>query len=112
RRSTRAPSPQLGGELLNLLARLLELIERGGVGDTEVRPLAEGRALNRRDAFLIQKLGDEVLVRSDHLAGRRRSADRAGAGRIDIERALRLRALQVLRLAEHRHDEVAPLLER
>src|SRR6185437_7612381 len=100
RRSTRAPSPQLGGELLNLLARLLELIERGCIGDAEVRPLAERRALNRRDALLFEKLGDEVLIRSDHLARRRSSADRLRAGRIDIERPLRLRALQVLGLPQ------------
>ena len=105
-------SPQLGGELLDLLARLFELLERRRVGDAEVRALAEGGSVHDGDALRIQKLGDEILVVLDHLARRRFPADRARAGRIDIERAFRLRALQMLRLAEHRHDEIAPLLER
>ena len=40
-----------------------------------------------------------------------RLADRAGARRIDVERALRLRAMQPVGLVEHADDKVAPLLE-
>ena len=58
------------------------------------------------------KLGDEILVGLDDLAGRRRPADRAGAGREDVEGAFRARALQILRLVEHGDDEIAAALER
>src|SRR5271157_1962991 len=101
--STEAGSLQLGGELLDLPAGLLELIERRGVGDAEIGPQAEGAAVHHGDAFLVQKLGDEVLVGRDHSSRRRLLADRPRAGRIDIERAFQLRALLVLGLAEHRH---------
>ena len=61
-------SPQLGGELLDLLARLFELLERRRIGDAEVRALAEGGSVHDGDAFRVQKLGDEVLIGFDHLA--------------------------------------------
>ena len=38
-------------------------------------------------------------------------ADGAGAGRIDVEGAFRRRAVDAVGLVEHRHHEVAPLLE-
>src|SRR5271166_1503202 len=103
--SAPTPSPQLGGKLLDLLAGVLELAERGRGGDAEVRAGAEGRTVHHRDARLLEKLGDEVLVRSDHMARRRRLTDRFGDRRIDVERALRLRACDVLRLVQHRDDK-------
>ncbi len=71
-------SPQRAGEGLDLLAGFLELSERSRVGDAEVRPLTEGRPVHDRDARLLEQLGDEILVRPDHLARRRRLADRPG----------------------------------
>jgi hypothetical protein len=61
-------SPQFGGELLDLLARLLELLERRCIGDAEVRPLAEGGSVHDGHALRVQKLGDEILVGFNHLA--------------------------------------------
>ena len=71
----------------------------------------ERRALHHRHALGLQQLGDEVLVGHELVSARRRPADGAGTGRIDVERALRLRALDAARLVEHRDAQVAALLE-
>ena len=96
---------------LDAAAGFLEDIGRGGVGDAEGRTLAERRALHHRQALGLEQVVHEVGVVLDHLAVRRLLADRAGARRIDVERALRPRALEALGLVQHRHDQVAALLE-
>src|SRR5271165_5656953 len=63
--------PQLGGELLDLLARLFELLQRSRVRDAEVRAQAEGAAVHNGDALLLQKRSDKILVGLDHGARRR-----------------------------------------
>src|ERR1043166_9530043 len=102
---------QIAAEALDAPAGLFQVFGLGRVGDAERRPDAERRALHHRAALGVQQLGHEVLVSRKRLARRRGPADRAGAGWIDIERALRPRAFEALRLVEHRDAEVAPLLE-
>src|SRR5262249_19336000 len=102
---------QVSAEALDAAAGLFQVLGLGGVGDAERRAVAERRALHHRDALGLQKLGDEVLVGRKLLAGRRGLAHRTGAGRIDVERAFRLRALEAVGLVEHRDAEVAALLE-
>ena len=107
----RESSAQIAAEALDALAGVLEVGGLGRVGDAERRAEAERRTLHDGDAFVLQQFGDEVLVIGDHLARRRGLADGAGAGRIDVERAFRPRAVDALGLVEHRHHEVAALLE-
>src|ERR1700754_11953 len=109
---TRTALSQIAAKTLDALAGLFEVGGFGGVGNPECRPKSERRTLHHRDAFGLQQLRDEVLVVFDHLAVWRGLADGAGAGRVDIERALGPRARNALGLVEHRHHEVAALLER
>src|SRR6266851_8026746 len=102
---------QISAEALDALAGVLQRRGGGGVGNAEGRAVTERRSLHHRDAFRFQELGDEILVGLERLAGRRLLADRAGAGRKHVERALRLRADDALRVVEHGDAEVAPLLE-
>ena len=83
--------PQAGAEALDALAGLLQRRCRRGVGDAEVRAEPERGSLHHRNPFCIKQFGDEILVGADLVAGRRQLADGAGAGRIDVERPLRLR---------------------
>ena len=76
-----------------------------------MRRQPEGRAVHHRDTGLLQQIADEILVVRDRLAGRGSLADDAGAGRVDIERALGPRAKQAGHPVQHIDDEVAPLLE-
>src|SRR5215207_3679404 len=103
--------PQGPAEALDALAGVLQQRVGGGIRDAQVRAEAEGRAVHRRDALALEELGDEVLVGLEGLAGRGLAPDGLGTGWIDVERALRHGGLQVLRLIEHRDDEVAALLE-
>src|SRR4051812_12800156 len=75
---------QIATEALDAAAGILEVLGLGRIGDPERRPEAERRSLHHRDAFGLEQLGDEVLVIAELVAVRRRLADRAGAGRIDI----------------------------
>src|ERR1043165_1455137 len=102
---------QIPAESLDAAAGFLQVLGLGRIGNAERRADAERRALHHRDAFGVEQLGDEVLVGAEFLAARRRLAHRAGAGRIDVERAFRPRTLHAARLVEHRDNEVAPLLE-
>src|SRR5579862_801078 len=103
--------PQIGAKALDALARLLQRRGRSRVGDAECRAEPERRPLHHRHALGVEKLGDEILVGLDAVAGRCRLAHGARAGRIDVERALRLRALDALGLVEHGDAQVAPFLE-
>src|SRR5882724_272737 len=102
---------QIAAKALDAFAGVFEIGGLGGVGDPERWAKPERRALHHGDALRLQKLGDEILVVADHLAGRRSLADSAGAGRIDVEGAFRPRAIDALGLIEHRDHEVAPFLE-
>src|SRR3954471_10107958 len=103
--------PQITAEALDALAGVFEVRGLGCIGDAECRAEAEGRSLHHRDAFGFQQFCDEVLVVLDHLARRRSLADGAGAGRVDIERTFRTRTIDARSLIEHRHNEIAALLE-
>ena len=76
-----------------------------------MRRQPKGGAMHHRDPGFLQQIADEILVIRDRLAGRRPLADNAGAGRIDIERALGPRAEQAGHPVQHIDDEIAPLLE-
>src|SRR6478736_8040287 len=102
---------QIAAKALDAFAGVLQIGSPGRVGNAERRAEPERRALHHRDAFVFQKLGDEILIVGDHLARRRSLADGAGAGRVDIESPLRSRAIDPLGLVEHRHHEIAALLE-
>src|SRR5262249_13953020 len=104
-------STQVGAEPLDAFAGLLQRRCCGRVGNPERRAYSERRPLHHRDAFSVQKLSDEILVGLDGVARRGSLAHGAGAGRIDVERALRLRTLDALRLVEHGNAEVAAFLE-
>src|SRR5882672_6329805 len=88
---------QIAAKSLDALAGFLEIGSLGGVGNPERRAQPECGTLHHRDAFVLQKLGDEILVIGNQLAGRRGLADGAGAGRIDVERALRPGAIDAAR---------------
>src|SRR5438445_9207143 len=79
---------QIAAKALDALAGVFEIGGFRRIGDPERRTKPERRTLHHRDAFGLEQLGDEVLVVADRLARRRRLADGAGAGRVDIERAL------------------------
>src|SRR5262245_56932975 len=72
-------------EALNAPASLLEKRFGRRIGDAEVRTQTEGRAINDGDPFCFQEFRHEILIGLDDLARRRRLADQARAGRIDIE---------------------------
>src|ERR1700684_725353 len=82
---------QIATKALDALAGFLEIAVFRGIGNPERRSEPERRTLHHRDAFGLQQLGDEILVVADHLARWRSLAHGAGAGRVDIERALRPR---------------------
>src|SRR5882757_1074489 len=92
---------QIAAESLDAAAGLFEILGLGRVGNPERRPKAERRTLHHRDAFGLEQLGDEILVIAELLASRRRLADRARAGRIDVESTFRPRALDAIGLVEH-----------
>src|SRR5215217_7782374 len=98
-------------EALNALAGFLKQGFRGRIGNAEVRAETESRTVNDGDAFGLEQLGHEVLVRLDDLARRRGLADQALAGRIDVERTFRRRALDTLGLVQHRDDQIAATFE-
>src|SRR5262249_19834223 len=104
-------SLQIPAEALDAPAGFFERRGGGRVGNTEGGAETEGRALHHRDAFRLQELGDEVLVAGERLAARRLAPHGAGARRVHVERAVRLRALDAVGLVEHGDHEVAPLLE-
>src|SRR5262249_19327567 len=104
-------SAQISAKPLDALARLLKGGRGGRVGDAERWAEAERRALDHRHPLGFQKLGHEILVGEDLLAGWRRLADGTKAGGIDVERSLRLRAVEALGLVEHGNAEIAALLE-
>src|ERR1700730_7161906 len=85
--------PQIAAEALDACAGFLERARCRGVGEAERRADAERRALHHRDAFGFQKLGDEILVSGELVAGRRSLSHGPGAGRIAARRAVRVRAL-------------------
>ena len=74
--------------------------------------MAKAAPCTHGHALLVQQRQHEVLVGVDLDALGRGLADQPLAGRIDVERALRLRALEALGLVQHRHHEIAPLHER
>src|SRR5229473_5629641 len=96
---------------LDARAGVAQRFGRGGVGDAEMGRQTEGHALHHRDALGIEQILDEIGVGFDRLALGRALAERAGAGGIDIERALRPRALDALGAVEHADHEIAALLE-
>src|SRR6266446_5558351 len=102
---------QIPAEPLDAPTGFFQIFGPGRVGDAERRAGAECGALHHGDPFGVEQLGDEVLVGLQPFAGRRQLADRPAAGRIDIERALRLRAGDAFRLVEHGDHEIAAFLE-
>src|SRR5688500_16199317 len=106
-----SPLRQRAAGPLNAAAGLFQQVRRRGVRDAEGRALAEGRSLDDRETLGFEQVVHEVCVVLDRLAVRRLFADRAGARRIDVERAFGPRALQSLGLVQHRDDQVAALLE-
>src|SRR6516164_6447290 len=102
---------QACAEALDAAAGLFELLSRCCVGDAEIGRQAEGRAVNNGDALFFQERRHYILVSLERLALSRGLADQTRAGRIDVERALRRRALDAFRLVQHGDDEIAPLFE-
>src|SRR5262249_44916452 len=103
--------PQVPAEALDAAAGFLHLLRLHRIGDAERRPPAKPPALHDGHAFSLQQLGDKILVGRDRLAGRRRLANGAGAGGIDVEGALGLGAFDAARLVEHRDTQITALLE-
>src|SRR4029077_4635695 len=103
--------PQIAAEALDARAGLFERAGRGRVGNAERLANPEWRALHHGDALGLQQFGDEIIVGRELFAGRRGLADGAGARRINIKSAFRLRALDAAGLIEHRDAQIAPLLE-
>src|SRR5579885_2883389 len=102
---------QVPAEALDATTGLFQIFGLRRVGNAKGRSEAEGRALHHRHAFRLQQLRDEIRVVCEFAARGRGLADGAGTGWINIEGTLRHRAFDALRLVEHRHDEVTPLLE-
>src|SRR5690606_33752184 len=69
---------QRRAEALDAVAGFLEQGLGSGVGNAEIRPEAECRAMHHRDALLLEQAGDEILVGFDHLSGRQLAADQPG----------------------------------
>ena len=88
RTARRGASVQLARRRVDALAGFLEVGERAGERDAEVRRQAVARAVRQRDAVLQQVRGDVGVV-LDRGALRRLLADPAGAGDVDVERAVR-----------------------
>src|SRR3954454_14937758 len=89
---------QVAAETLDATAGLLHVLGLGRVGDAKRGTETEGSALHHCHALGLQQLRHEVLVGDELVAAGRRPADGAGTGRVNIERALRLRALDAARL--------------
>src|SRR5271166_5691224 len=106
---------KLGGQraagAIDARTGLAQHVGRGRVGDPEMRREAKRGAVHHRHARHLQQIADEILVVLYRLAGRRSLAYDAGAGRIDVERALGPRTEQARHPVQHIDDEVAPLLE-
>src|SRR5579871_3079251 len=63
------------------------------------------------NSFLVKKAGREVLVSLDQRPALRRLAYSGGTRGKNVERALRHRTRQPLRLVKHGHDEVTAQLK-
>src|SRR5262249_59656699 len=85
-------SCQVAAEALDAPTRFLHVFGLGRIRDAERGTEAERRSLHHRYALRLQQLGDEILVGDKLATGRRGSAHRAGARRIDVEGALGLGA--------------------
>src|SRR5262249_16181726 len=96
---------------LDAPARFLDVLGLGRIRDAERGTKTERRALHHRHAFRLQQLADEILVGDELMTGRRSSADGTGTRRIDVKRALGLRAMDAAWLVEHRYAKVASLSE-
>ena len=79
---------QIAAEPLDAPAGLFQVRSLGGVGNAERGRQTKGGAVHHGDPFGRKQLLHEVLVGRELLARGRGLADGAGAGRIDIERAL------------------------
>ena len=71
----------------------------------------KGRAMHHRDAFGGEQVFGKIFVALDDLAVRRLLAQETGAGRIDVERPFRPRAMKTGDLVQPVDDEIAALLE-
>ena len=67
------------------------------------------RAMHDRDALGFEQIAHEIFVAVDPRALRRLLTDEAGAGRVDVERALRPRAVETGHLVQQIDDEIARL---
>src|ERR1044072_5391839 len=88
-----------------------EHLFRGRVTDAERWRQAESAAMHGRDAMLVEKEGDQILVSLDALAARRCPADQAGGVGVNVKGAFRHRAGQAGRIVQHRHHQVAAAAE-
>src|SRR5438874_9370464 len=104
-------SPQISAEALYAPTSLLNVFGPGRIGDAERGTKAEWGALNNRDTLRLEELADKILIVRQLGAGRCGTPERASAGRVYVERAFRLRALDTARLVEHRNAEIPPFLE-
>ena len=68
--------------------------------------------MHRGHPRLVEQIGDQLFVRRDHRALRRRPADQAGHVGIDVERPLRRRAADPRNRVQQPHHQIAPPLER
>src|SRR5260370_20561206 len=96
---------------VNAGAGLAQFLGRGGVGDAEMRRQPKRRAMHDRHALGFEQITSEILVILDRVALGGALADQAGAGRIDIKRACRPRAMEARHPVKRIDDEVAPVLE-
>src|SRR5205814_3241901 len=92
-------------------AGVAQLLGRGRVGDAEMRREAKRLAMHDRDALGFEQIAREILVAGDHRALRRPLPESSSAVRIDVERALRPRAVETGHLVQQLDYEIAPLLE-
>src|SRR3569833_411860 len=98
-------------EGLNSFARLFQRLVRRRIADAEEGRQAERGAMHHRHASIFQQRVCEGFVAVDHLALGRLLADQLADGRIDIEGAFGLGTFDARGLVQHRHDQVATLLE-
>src|SRR5204863_6112853 len=92
-------------------AGVAQLLGRGRVGDAEMRREAKRLAMHDRDALGFEQVAREIFVAVDPHALRRLLTDEAGAGRVDVERPLRPRAMPSRQRVQQIDAKVAPLLE-
>src|SRR5262245_3864358 len=102
---------QVAAETLDAPACFLEILGLSRIGNAKSRSQSECRALHDRHTLGLEEFSDKILVSGEFLSGWCGFAHRAGAGRVDIEGTLRRRTLDAIGLVEHRHHEVAALLE-